>query len=148
MQSDTYHFGALEGEGSNVDVLPEVVAADELDARRAKLIQGDRDLELQHFHRILHPAVMLPKLEDEELLVLRAPVSADALKDPGAVVQGVGHQAQASLPVALECPVQVDPVLLLLFPPGLSRARDALGFDRHRLDYMPGSSHRHRAFWT
>src|SRR6202011_6116481 len=88
--------------------------------------------ELQHLHGILHPPVMLAELEDEKLLVLRAPVAANALEHPGAVMKGVGHQTQTRVAVPLELAVEIDPVLGLLFPTGFSRARDALCLDRHR----------------
>src|SRR5690348_16837616 len=74
---------------------------------------------------------MLTQLEDEELLVLGTPVAADAFEDPRAVMQGVGHQPEAGIGVALELAIQIDPVLRLLFLPGLSRAGDALCLDRH-----------------
>jgi hypothetical protein len=82
----------------------------------------------------------------------------------------MGHQAQPRLAVPLELPVEVDPVLLLLFPSGFSRASDALCLDRHPVDdlllpfeqapelgpnspwgtwvdYMPASADRQRAQW-
>ena len=124
-------FGALEGKGSDVHVLAEVVPPDELDRRAGELIQGDRDLEFQDLDRILHAAIVLAKFEHEQLLVLRAPVAADAFEDPGAVVKRMRHQAEAGVAIPLELAVQVDPVLCLLFAPGLGGASDALRLDRH-----------------
>ena len=46
MQPNADLFGAFEGEWSQVDILPEIVAPDELDAGGAELVQADRDLEL------------------------------------------------------------------------------------------------------
>src|SRR4029077_742006 len=75
---------------------------------------------------------MLPQLEEKELLVLRAPVAADALEDSGPVVKGVGHQAQSRVGVTLDLAVEIHPVLRLLLPPRFSRARGAFCLDRHR----------------
>src|SRR2546423_3985668 len=101
VKPDADLFGALEGKGSDVYVLAEVVAPDQFNRCGGKLIQGDRDLEFQDLDGILHSAIVLAQLEEEKLLVFWAPIAADALEDPGAVVQGVRHQTQAGVAIPL-----------------------------------------------
>src|SRR2546425_335054 len=63
--------------------------------------------------------------------VLRAPGAAGPLRKPRGAVQGMRHQAQLGVGVALELAIEEDPVLRLLLPSGLSRTGDALCLDRH-----------------
>ena len=171
MEANADLFGAFERKRPDVNVLTEVVAPNQLDAGFAELVQAHWDLELQDLHGVLHAAVMLSQFEEEELLVLGAPVATNPLEDPGPVLQRVGHQTNPGVGVTLDLAVEVDPVLPLFLPPPLGGAGNALCLDRHRpttsfclvtrrrelgpvrsqrpwADYMPASGGRNRVLWT
>ena len=68
--------------------------------------------------------------------MLGIPVAANAFKDTGPVVQGMGHQAEASVLVMFYLPVQVDPVLGLLLTAGFGGLCQTFRLDRHEDDLL------------
>ena len=70
---------------------------------------------------------MRGRLKQMQLLLLGVPVSADALEDAGAVVQGMSHQPELDVVVAPELSVEVDPRVGM----GCRLLRRCLGFRLH-----------------
>ena len=117
-------LGGLEGQGPDVDVLAVAVAAEDLDGGVDHLLVSEGQLDLQDLGRVPQAFEMRLHEEREELLLVWVPVGPDALEAAGAVVQGVGHEAQMDVLVLLVLAVEEHPALGL---PG-SRVPGRVGF--------------------
>ena len=90
---------------TDVDVRLELVAAQQLEREVDQLLGRVRKRHAHDVGRAAHALVVLGRLEQVELLLLRVPVGADAFEDTGAVVQRMGHQAEPHVVVAAELAV-------------------------------------------
>src|SRR4029077_20080454 len=109
VEADADLFARREEEGSNVNVGLELVTPQQLERELDELLRRVRDGETHYVRRTPQSFVVCLRLQQKKLLALGVPVSPDAFEDPGAVVQGMGHQSELDVVVAAELTVVEDP---------------------------------------
>ena len=90
-------FLAFVGEGADVDVFGEAGAFDHLDGETAEFVGVVGDVHHEHTAAAEETLVVLAEAEDVDDALFLVPVATDALENAGAVVEGVGHNADLRL---------------------------------------------------
>ena len=111
VEADSDRLGALVDDRSQVDVLAQPIATQELDGDLGELLGRLADLHHQEARRRADPLVMRQELEAEELLLVGVPVGADALEDGGAVIEAVGHDVDVRVAQRHELAAEERPQL-------------------------------------
>ena len=88
---------ALVGEGPDVDVGAIAIFFDQLHGDIAEVVHAVWDIEHQHAAAEVQSLIVLAESENVGGLVLCVPVATDALKDGGAIVEGMGHHTHTGI---------------------------------------------------
>ena len=99
-----------------VNIGGEPVATQDLDGDGTQLVDRMGEGHVQHACVATHALEVLRQAKHVEPPLLCAPVRANALEAPGAVVERVGEQAQVGVAVAAQLPVEVHPIVGLGTP--------------------------------
>jgi hypothetical protein len=97
MQLDAEHLGAFIGYGTDIDILSKATPLHQLHSEPAKLINGVRELDLEQLATLAQSLIVLLESEEVYLLLIAIPVPSNSLKASGAVVKGMGHDANLGL---------------------------------------------------
>ena len=111
VQADAQRVLRLVDHRADVEVLAEAGALHQLDRHLAEFVVAERQFHEQGVGGLAQPLVVLAHAEDVELLGLGVPVGADALEDGGAVVQGMGHDADFGVGERHELALEVGHLL-------------------------------------
>src|SRR5258706_2729336 len=98
-----------EQQRAYVNVRLELFSAQHLEGDVDQLLGRVRKLEAHDVRGTAHAVEVSGAFQEEELLLLSVPVSADALEHSGAVVEGVSHEAELDVVVPAVLAVVVNP---------------------------------------
>ena len=96
MKTDPYSFGALVGQRADIYVFLIAAPFHKLRGQFAELISRVGKIYLQDAAAPKHSPIVVLDSEKAESLVLVIPVTADAFKARGAVVEGMGQDSDPS----------------------------------------------------
>src|SRR5436190_5601681 len=97
MQVDLDDGGGLVCDRSHVDVGVIAVAPDHLTSQLAQLLDRFTEFDLEQRRGFQESLVVLGKLEQVELFLVRVPVAPNAFEARGPVVEGVGSDADVRI---------------------------------------------------
>ncbi len=97
MQPHAQDLGAFIGYGTDIDILSIATPPHQLYSELAKLINAIRELDLEQLAALEQSLIVLLDTEQVHLLFIAIPVPSNSLKASGAIVKGMGQDANLGL---------------------------------------------------
>ena len=105
---DADALAGLVGQGTNINVSLQLVARDQFGAQITEFRGREGKLDADDAGIMAKSFVVLERAKKEKLILLRDPITANTLKNAGAVMKGVGQNAHLGVPKLVKTSFKVN----------------------------------------